>query len=188
MDKLKMEQLTELELEAKRKAILDSYRVKQPFRVAIGKSVWRQYEEFNLVDNLREVLDDEIVIEFDSPKDWKAMSEQEQKEFLNLSWAAIDLTGVNLYNAGISFEIWDHKGKSPHLHIHNLPIAHLEKDKRALFKKLFIRKYVPREYLAYVDISLTGCHLVAIEWQNHWKGCYGIKELINKFNPKEVTQ
>jgi len=168
-----MEILTNLsELEQKRKTLLDYYRTKQPFRVSIGKS-WINYEQFNPEYNLREILNDEIVIEFDN-------------EDKNLTWSAIDLTAVNLYKDNISFKIWDHGGKSPHLHIHDLPIKNLDNNKRSLFKKLFIRKYVPIEYIKWVDISLTGIHLIAIEWQNHWKGCYGVKELLHEFNPLEV--
>ncbi len=161
------------DLEQKRKEILDSYRKKQPFRVSVGKSKWIQYESFNPSYNLREILKDEIVIEFDN-------------DDKNLTWKGINFTAINLHNAGIEFEIWDHGGKSPHLNIHNLPIAHLEKDKLRLFKKIFIRKYVPIQYLKWADISLTGIHLLAIEWCEHWKGCYDIKKLLNKFNTQRI--
>jgi len=164
------------------KDILDSYRKKQSFKVSTGQKYifdgvekmgkWFDYETFNPKWKLRQVLDDEIVIEFDTDDKDKA-------------YKGINFTAINLYNQGIAFEIWDHNGRSPHLHIHNLPITHLEKDKRALFKKLFIRKYVPLEYLDCVDTSLCGVHLLAVEGQQHWKGKYGIKELLYKFNPKE---
>lgn len=164
------------EFETKRKILLDYYRTKQPFRVSIGKSSWIPYEQFDPDYNLREILNEEIVIEFDN-------------ENTDLTWKAIDLTAVNLYKAGFCFEIWDHKGKSPHLHVHNLlPCENYELEKRRLFKKLFIRKYVPIEYLPYVDYSLTGVHLIAIEWQNHWKGCYDIKKLLCEFNPIQDKQ
>lgn len=165
-------------LEVKREALLKTFRQKQSFRVSIGKSKWVHYETFNPAYNLREVLDDEVVIEFDT-------ADQQ------IVVPAISSTGLNLVKAGITFEYWDHGGKSPHLHIHNLPIAHLDKDKRHLFKKIFIRRYVPLEYLPYVDISLTGIHLIALEWANHWKGCYGVKKLIGVYTPeqyKEATQ
>lgn len=160
--------------EENRRDLLDSLRKKQPFRVAKGKSKWVQYEEFNSDYNLREILNSEIVIEFDS-------------EDQNLTWMAINETAINLYKTGISFEIWDHEGKSPHLHIHDLPTSNLEPSKRALFKKMFIRKYVPIKYLSHVDISLTGIHLIAIEWAEHWKGRYDVKKLLSKFNSEEAT-
>ena len=164
-----------LELLELRKNLLEEYRKKQPFRVAMGKSQWVDYTEFNPAYNLREILNDEIVIEFDTTDGNKA-------------WEGINFTGINLLKAGISFEVWDHEGKSPHLHIHNLPIADLSPDKRALFKKCFIRKYVPLEYLGCVDLSLTGVHLIAIEWANHWKGCYNVKRLLSKFKPMGVEE
>ena len=161
-------------LTTSRKDILEKYRQKQPFRVAIGKSTWVPYETFNELYNLREILNDEIVIEFDS-------------DDLNIVVPAISSVGLNLLRAGYTFDYWDHGGKSPHLHIHDLPITPFDADKRALFKKMFIRKYVPLEYLPYVDFSLTGIHLIAIEWATHWKGKYDIKKLINTFDPKECV-
>ncbi len=193
------------DFEQSRHKILDSYRKKQPFRVSKAKkylinnekkmSKWFWYEKFNPEYKLREVLDDEIIVEFDSGlyekdlnKEWKDMSKQEQQGFRDLAWKGINFTAINLYKADIVFSIWEHKGKSPHLHIHNLPILDFEKDKRVLFKKLFIRKYVPLDYLPFVDYSLTGIHLVAIEWAQHWKGKYGIKELLYKFDPQEKSK
>ena len=160
------------DLEVKRKNILDTYRKKQPFRVSFGKEKWSNYETFNPDYNLREILNNEIVIEFDT-------------ENKALAWKGINFTAINLYKAGISFQIWDHGGKSPHLHVHNLPISHLEKDQRRLFKKVFIRTYVPREYLPHVDISLTGIHLIAIEWAEHWKGKYKVKEMLHEFTRED---
>ncbi len=152
----------------KRELLLNSYQQKQPFRVAIGKSKWINYEVFNPNYDLREILKDEIVIEFDT-------------ENKNISWEAINFTGINLLHGGFTFEVWDHNGRSPHLHIHNLPIANLEKDKLRAFKKFFIKKFVPVEYEPYVDTSLCGIHLVSIEYQEHWKKCYGIKKLLWRF-------
>lgn len=157
-----------------KKARLDAYKQKQPFRISIGKSTWEQYNTYDERYNLREILDDEVVIEFDSTD-------------LEIVVKAISQTGINLMNAGYVFEYWDHKGKSPHLHIHNLPIGHLSSSERTIFKKLFIRKYVPLEYHQYVDFSLTGTHLIALEWSNHWKGCYEIKKLVHVFQKEEVS-
>lgn len=154
--------------EEKRRKLLDSYRKKQPFRVAIGTSTWNNYTKFNPNYNLREILDDEIVIEFDcNDKD--------------LCWKGINFTAINLHQSGYKFEIYDHGGKSPHLHLHNLPIKHLTKEERHAFKKLFIKKYVPEEYFKWADMSLTGVHLIAIEFCFHWKGCYETKELLTTF-------
>lgn len=162
--------------EVLRKELLQTYLKKQPFRVAVGKSQWIPYTHFEENYNLREILNDEVVIEFDE-KHFKGTLE----EFKEFSWKATLDTGVKLYQAGYTFEIWEHGGKSPHIHIHNLPIGHLSPEKRALFKKLFIRKYVDLDFLPFVDISLTGIHLIALEWANHWKGKYKVKELWNNY-------
>lgn len=151
---------------------LDNHKKKQSFRVSRGKSKWINYESFDSSYNLREILDDEIVIEFDTNDK-------------NIAWEGVNFTCINLYKGGYSFEVWDHKGKSPHIHIHNLPIKHLSSSERRTFKKLFIRKYVPLDYLSCVDISLTGIHLIAIEGSKHWKGKYDVKRLLHKFEPKE---
>ncbi len=172
-------------LKAKRKSLLDTYKKTQGckgYRVSIGKSKWIKYDEFNKNYNLREILDDEVVIEFDMPEDYKGGIEAFQNE---VSWPGINLTGVNLLEAGYGFEVWDHGGKSPHLHIHNLPIDNLSADKRKLFKKLFIRKYTPLEFLKFCDTSLCGIHLIAIEWVEHWKGKYSVKKLLNKWEKEE---
>jgi hypothetical protein len=179
------------------KQLLDTYRQKQPFRISIGKTKWFWYEpeNYNSAYNLREILKDEIVFEFDSTKyekdlgkKWEVMTKEERDVFRDISYEAINFTAINLYKAGYSFSIWEHKGKSPHLHIQDLPISHFEKDKLRKFKKFFINKYCPEEYLPYVDYSLCGVHLVAIEWTNHWKGCYDVKRLLSEFNPKEAIQ
>ena len=159
------------ELEQKRKDILDSFAKKQAFRVAIGTSAWINYEIFTPAYNLREILNDEVVIEFDTDR--------------AVSLIATEKTKLNLHNAGYTFEIWDHNGRSPHIHIHNLPIANLDPKKKSTFKKLFIKKYVPLEYQIFVDSSLTGIHLIRLEYSPCWKGKYGIKELIYISNSKK---
>ncbi len=145
-------------------------RINQPFRVAVGKSYWHWYNSEMLFPqswNLREILRNEIVIEFDNVE-------------RDIALEACRLTTENLKQLNISFEVWDHMGKSPHLHIHNLPIPQLSKNKLKEFKKFLVRKFVPEEYHEVVDFSLCGIHLVAIENVNHWKGKYEVKKLIWK--------
>ncbi len=155
------------------KYILFQCRTVQPFRVTHGKSYWIFYEVSDTREwNLRQILDDEIVIEFDT-------------DDKDLAWKGINFTAINLFNAGYRFEIWDHGGKSPHIHIRNCPIAHLDKDKLRSFKKFFIKKYVAKGYENCVDYSLCGIHVIALENVNHWKGKYGVKKLLHKFNPNE---
>jgi len=164
-----------------RNKLLDSLKLKQDFRIAVGRSSWVNYETFKPEYNLREILNDEVVIEFDSPKKKEEMTQEEQEEFKEIVFLGISATAINLAKAGYEFEYWEHGGKSPHLHIKDLPIAHLEADKRHLFKKIFIKKYVPEEYQKYVDFSLTGVHLIAIEYAPHWKGCYNVKRLVWRY-------
>ena len=155
--------------------ILTNFRKKQHFRCSIGKSKWVQYETFNPKYNLREIMNDEVVIEFDEPKDWDMSIDNFR---LLVSYPAIVSTAYNLIKDNINFEIWCHGGRSPHLQIQNLPITHLNKDQRKLFKQTFIKYYVPEHYQKFSDYSLCGIHLLAIEWCPHWKGCYGIKKLV----------
>lgn len=177
------------ELETKRKNLLDTYRLKQPFKVSTGQKYlingelkharWFDYEEFNPKWRLREVLKDEIVIEFDF-NDFKGLI----KDFQDIvSNPGIKKTGDNLFKEGFSFSVWSHNGKSPHLHIQNLPIKHLNKEELKLFKEFFIKKFVPIEYHKYLDFSLCGVHLVRLEHSKCWKNKYGIKQLVKEFNP-----
>ncbi len=164
---------TELEQQKKYK-LFQCWTKMKNMRVAIGKSLWCNYNNYNLNPsyrsdfNLRQILSDEIIIEFDTDNKNKA-------------WEGINFTAINLSNEGYGFEVWDHSGKSPHLHIRNLSISHLSKDELRAFKKFFIKKFVPEEYFCFVDLSLCGIHLIAIEWCEHWKGKYGVKRLLQKF-------
>lgn len=151
------------------------YKLKENPRVSFGKNKWKYWSGQPV--NLREILSDEVVIEFDMPKNMNSLI-QFQKE---ISYPAVHLTGINLLKDNIDFEIWEHNGKSPHIHIHNLPISHLSNRDRKLWKQCFIRKYVPEEYHKFVDFSLCGIHLVALEYAKHWKRKYGIKRLLYHF-------
>jgi len=165
-----------------RKEILNQLAKKQAFKVSTGETYiingkevhakWFYYNEYSPKWRLRQILDDEIVIEFDV--DDKLTG-----------WLATNETCINLYNKGYEFEIWEHNGRSPHIHIRDLPIKHLDKQKRAVFKKVFIRNYVPLKFLGWVDYSLTGNHLVRLEYSPCFKGKHKTKELVYKFNPKK---
>ena len=165
-------------------------RTKQPFRVSQGKSQWFMYEyphnyhkttenkpPLQLI-NLREILDDEIVIEFDMPKKFKGGIKKFRQD---ISLPATKTTSQNLIKDNINFDIWEHLGKSPHIHIHNLPIKQLNKEERKIWKETFIFLYTPKAYHKFIDTSLCGCHLIALEWANHWKKIYSTKKLIFSF-------
>lgn len=139
-----------------RKELLEEYKKKQPFQVTIGRSKWVNYEKFDPKYNLREILSDEVVIEFDLDNP-------------PLTYWAINITCLNLLTAGYHFEVWKHEGKSPHLHIHNLSIKNLGDNERSLFKRMFAERYVPEKFHRWLDKSLFGRHLIALEWAKHWK-------------------
>ena len=165
---------------------LEELKKKQDFRVSVGRSKWYYYDHYNPKFNLREVLDDEVVFELDCPFKWKEMTQEAQDSFREFSMKAINEIGIKLYKDGISFSIWEHGGKSPHLHVEDLPCVEIkDKKERKLWKEAFVKHYTPKEYLEFVDLSLCGIHLVALEFQFHWKGCYGVKKLMSEFNPKE---
>ncbi len=172
-------------MKEKRKQMLDNLKKKQDFRVSVGKSKWHIYTSFNQNWDLRELLDDEICIEFDMPKDY-GMTLQQFRD--TISFPAVNDTAINLYNAGLGFEIWDHKGKSPHIHIRDLPISHLEPKERKIMKQVITRKYVPEKYNNYTDFSLCGIHLVSIEWSQHWKKKYSWKKLLFKHKASGILQ
>lgn len=166
------DQILKYQYLSSRKALLSKLCLEQPFRVSVGKSKWVDYNEFKKDYNMREILQNEIVIEFDTLHNQRA-------------WFASHETCINLFNAGYNFEVWCHGGKSPHIHVRNLPTHNVSGDNLRMFKKLFIRKYVPLEYMDIVDYSLTGIHMIAMEWQFHWKGCYGYKILLTSFGGAE---
>ncbi|MBR9704209.1 hypothetical protein GOV12_02265 [Candidatus Pacearchaeota archaeon] len=192
--------------------LLKYYSSKQPFRISKGKSTWYQYDTniTNVSDiTLREILKDEIIIEVDDTLFYKNKKEFSDEVinffscnlnyhipkiffflFQSFSQHIINLTSNNLKKDNITFEVWNHGGKSPHLHIHNIPIAHLSKDELKIWKESFIDCYVPSEYLIFADKSLCGVHLVALEGVKHWKGKYEIKKLLHYYNPtlKGVTK
>lgn len=95
----------------------------------------------------------------------------------------INFTGINLYYAEYSFELWYADGqKSPHLHVKNIiGLEKLNEEQLKKFKKLFMRKYCPKEYLKYLDIQLTGKHRIAQENKSHYK-YKTIKKLRSRFN------
>lgn len=145
------------ELETKRKELLDKYAQKQDFWVwdCIEGHKWEIYNKFNPKYCLRQVLDDEIVLELDSDN-------------LELVMKGISQIGLTLQAQGITFEYWDHEGtRSPHIHIHNLPIKHLNKEQRTAFKRAFAKQVASG--LPYDDSLLTGKHMIALEYSQHWK-------------------
>jgi len=103
---------------------------------------------------LREICPDEIVIEFDSDT---------QERGRRLAKKTITKLLANSYN----FFVFDHGGRSPHIHVYG--IYGLEKEHPEVirqYKKEFLKKYAPYPE---TDHSLTGIHLVAVEFKPHFK-------------------
>lgn len=114
----------------------------------------------------RMVMKDEIVIEFDL--DYDVMVH----EF----GVCVD----KLKRDGYKFYIFDHKGKSPHLHIYNVAgLNHLGKDVRREYKKLFLKYYAGP--LCDVSLAYPG-HLIACEFKKHHRTNV-FKSLVNVVNP-----
>jgi len=128
------------------------------------KSTKRKMEQTELAKkkNWRLIQDNEIVIEFDDCPD---------------STSAIMEIGNNLLSNGFSFEIWKAEGqRSPHIHIKNF-----NKKLTKEYKKNFIQKYVPQQWVNYADFSLCSKHMIAQEDKPHYK-YRTIKKLLGKWN------
>lgn len=117
---------------------------------------------------LRTVNCDEIITEFDNCTRERGVD-------------LIDTVRIMLDNNKISYSIYDHGGKSPHLHIYNIQgLKELNDFQRHEYKKKFVKKFCPKlSGKETIDYSLCGKHLIALEYTPHFK--YGrIKELIKK--------
>lgn len=114
---------------------------------------------------LRTVLDGEIVVEYDGIE-------------RNESIKNITLTCGRLREAGYTYEVFDHGGVSPHIHLYIPELVNLPQDRRQEYKRLFLDKYA-KDFI-HADMSLTGIHLIALEFAPHWKTKYNgaIKERI----------
>ena len=96
----------------------------------------------------REIDKDEIIIEFDN------CNRKEGLEYAEKT--------IKKINGRYRLEIWDHNGKSPHIHIKNIRgLKELTPKQRALYKKSFLRKYAGNPDKA--DVSLCTKHLIAKE-------------------------
>ncbi len=115
----------------------------------------------------RLINDDEVVFDIDN----------REKGF-----EAVNFIGIALYNNEYRFEIWFCEGgKSPHLHIKNISGLDLKEEQLKQYKKLFIKKYTPEEYLQFLDVQICGKHRIATENQPHYK-YKTIKKLLNVWN------
>lgn len=116
----------------------------------------------------RWINNDEIVFDYDH---------REQ------GFQGVNFTAINLYRAGYKFEVYYAEGqKSPHLHVKNIKgLEKLDSEQLRKYKKLFMKKYSPGEFLNYLDIQLTTKHRIAEENKLHYK-YQTIKKLLSVFN------
>jgi len=101
----------------------------------------------------------------------------------NEGFEVINDIGISLYQCNYNFKMWYAKGqKSPHIHVKNIQgLEGLDKDQLKEYKKLFIIKHCPKEYLKFLDIQICGAHRIATENELHYK--YNtIKKLFGVYN------
>ena len=130
-----------------------------------------EYKDFLEIKHFRLIEIDEIVVDIDDRS-------------LNGVYC-YNQTGINLVEAGYRIEIWYAEGmKQPHIHIKNIQhLSDLSADELAIYKKLFLEKYIPKEYWndKIPDYSLCSNHPIAEENKPHHK--YNtVKKLVSAFN------
>jgi len=116
--------------------------------------------------NLRSQAKDEFIMEYDLPNK-------------KLSNKLVKITAKRLKAHGYNYMIFDHAGKSPHIHIYNIKgLDLIDHELRSIYLSLLIKKYG-----RYGDYDSDHCfcknyQIVAKEWRPHFK--YGtIKNLID---------
>jgi hypothetical protein len=117
--------------------------------------------------NLREILPDEVVIEFDCAKP----SVESRAEAVRI----IEEIKIRLINANKSFYITDHKGKSPHLRLRINGLSEYDFKIRAAYKKTLAHDLLNASgvipSLVRIDDSLLTSRdkLISLEFAPHWK-------------------
>ena len=105
---------------------------------------------------LREIADNEIVIEFDTD-DKKRVNKLIQKTVKKLFY--------NKYN----FVVYDHGGRSPHIHVYDIKgLDEQNYNSRREYKRLFLAKYANYKETD-VTLNTSSSHLIAIEGKKHFK-------------------
>ena len=94
------------------------------------------------------------------------------------AWIYVEKTKELLRKEGIGFEVYNHQGRSPHIHFY--ADGNLTREQ----KEFLLKKYSIDES---IDISLAHMnHMIAVPYAKHWK--YNIiKELIDKNEGKRVA-
>lgn len=135
-------------------------------------------------ENLREILPNEVVIEFDHKNEYYVQS-QEFKSLKNEAIQYIEKIKNLLIEQNINFHVTDHNGKSPHIRFKIKQLETCEHEIRGEYKKRMcddiLKKILFNSQGLSIDYSLllSKNKLIGIENQPHWKKVYkGYKEEI----------
>ena len=112
----------------------------------------------NYVDGatLREIAPNEIVIEFDTDN------------YLEMN-RAFRITINRLKYHKYNFKVYDHSGRSPHIHVYNIiGLEDVDFDVNRMYKKLFLQKYAN---FACTDVAINTkeTQAIALEFAPHFK-------------------
>lgn len=150
------------------------------------KTLWKRqrdawlYHHYDPRLRLREVLPQEVVIEFDgyaSDLDVDALREEAE----GLAMRTCD----NLDRDRVRYIVFDHGGKSPHIHVLIDGLQDLDPAARKQYKEAFVRKYAAEP--AKADLSLCGEHLIATEYALHWKYARVKREVRNMLPKHKIA-
>lgn len=75
----------------------------------------------------------------------------------------------NLQKEGIGFFVFDHQGKSFHIHIYDIFPGVGNWAEKEMLAAMFAMKVVPAKYFALLDMALFGQHQIALEFAKHYK-------------------
>lgn len=132
---------------------------------------------YKQITGQREIQRDEIIIDIDDPT-------------LN-GCMCVSATGINLFENEYHFSLWYADGmKQPHIHIKKIPhIADLRDDQLKEYKRLFLMKYIPKEFWNDKIPDFNLCianHLIAEENKPH-KKYKTLKSLRSEFNENKLN-
>ncbi|MFA6023107.1 MAG: phage/plasmid primase, P4 family [Candidatus Pacearchaeota archaeon] len=138
----------------------------------IDKSKWKKDyrdEKYDPQINLIEINENELVGEIDEESKIKENRGKVCTKEERYKW--IDETIAKLESENVGYDLFDHKGKCPHIHLF------LNKEANKNKKESILKYYFPKDSWEFVDTSLCGSHLIAVPYSPHYK--YGtIKDLI----------
>lgn len=132
-------------------------RVQQLVDVRETKDKRKSYDTIRDQAKLRTIATDEIVIEFDC----------DRLRALKLCKDTVRRLKANNYD----YYVFDHNGRSPHIHVYNVPLLKYDEDIRKEYIRLFLGKYTGSLSLKnkVVDTSLISNSLIAMEFKEHFK-------------------